>query len=197
MLARSVISGCVLSALLGCSDPAAEPEPSPTELVIEPLMYVPEDQPVHLLEDGGNIDLFLPPQGGFVVLVGAQIDHSDSDVVDLEASLRDVNSGELVVESSRSVKLQRLPGHPTKYITDRRSISQVVHLTLCPSEQPGGAVDQELSLELTATELYSDFTTGTASMRLTPICNEVTPAAQAYCECLCGPNYVPGKCNLP
>lgn len=159
-------------------------------------MYVPEDQPVHLLEDGGEIDLFLPPQGGFVVLVGAQIDHSDSDVVDLEASLRDAQSGDLVVESSRAVKLQRVPGHPTKYITDRRSISQVVHLALCPSEQAMGVEGRELSLELTATELYSDFTTGSATLRLTPVCNGSTPAANAYCACVCGPNAV-GNCGPP
>ncbi|MEZ4222189.1 MAG: hypothetical protein R3B13_14735 [Polyangiaceae bacterium] len=155
-------------------------------------MYTPEAEPIALLHDDGPIDLYLPPQGGFVVLVGAQIDGTDSDVVDLEASLTDPDSGDVVVESSRSVKLQKLPGHETKYITDRRSISQVVHLTLCPSELSGGVAGHGLDLHLRATELYSDFTTGEVSMRLTPICSD--PAQSALCECMCGPNYAPGAC---
>ncbi len=160
-------------------------------------MYTPETDPVVLLEDGGDIDFFLPPQGGFVILVGAQIDHTDSNVVDLEATLKNAATGELVVEDSRNVKLQRLPGHPTKFITDRRSISQVVHLTLCPSESAAGANGIELELELKATELYSDFSTGSATLRVTPVCNEAQSATQEYCKCLCGPDYKPGKCFTP
>ncbi len=160
-------------------------------------MYTPEAEPVALLQDGGDIDFFLPPQGGFVVLVGAQIDHTDSDVVDLEATLKNAATGELVMEDSRMVRLQRLPGHPTKFITDRRSISQVVHLTLCPSENAAGAKGVELELELKATELYSDFSTGSATLRITPMCRELQADTQAYCECLCGPDYKPGKCFTP
>lgn len=183
-------------ALLGlaCAEPSARRAPS-GDLVIEPLMYTPETEPIALLEPGGEIDLVLPPQGGFVVLVGAQIDHTDSDVVDLYAALRDPSTGEVIEEQSRNVKLQRLPGHPTKFVTDRRSSSQVVHLTLCPTEQPLGIDGRELELTVSAVELYSDFSEGSATLSITPVCGSDDPIERAQCECQCRPGYSLQKCT--
>jgi hypothetical protein len=142
---------------------------------------------------GGPIELWSAPQGGHVSRIGAKVAGLETDTAELVARLRDPVSGKVIVESSRTAPMVAVPGEPGVKQPDPSSMYDVVHLPLCP-DNDGRAIDgQPFLLEVRATELYADFSEGSATMEVTPTCGSDEPSP-GYCACECGPDYAPAKC---
>jgi hypothetical protein len=165
------------------------------ELVVKPLMYTPPDTPTVLLEAGDALELWTAPQGGHVVNVGARIQGLDTDTIELRVRVRDLELRTIVAEEGRTVITREVPGEPGWRETDRRTRSQVTHVALCPNYGSRDIVGLEYEVEVSVTELYSDFTTGSASLVLLPSCLQTDSVLHDACICECTANYVLGKCG--
>jgi hypothetical protein len=164
-------------------------------LELRPTMYTPIDLPPKLLADGDEMELWSAPQGGHVILAGVQIRGLDSEFIELYGALRDLETGMLVSEAVRTVVVAPLEGEPGWVENDRRSVSQMVHITLCPNYEPKPINGTAYELELEVTELYDDFETGSASVEIVPTCMQAEPQPLERCQCECEADYVVGKCS--
>lgn len=141
---------------------------------------------------GGPLELFAPPQGGFVVLIGARVAGLDSKTVELAARLTSA-TGMLLAESTRTTEL--VPAPKAGWLeTDASDLYSAVHLTLCPPEPSVTVADESAHLELLVTELYSDFSSGRVEFDVTPTCVAGGAADADYCRCQCG---VKAACTPP
>jgi hypothetical protein len=159
--------------------------------------FTEEGQPLSLLQDGDFLHLWNAPQGGHVVLVGAEVRGLSDDVVSIEARLVDEDSGELVKDDFRSIIMKPIeaePGWMSPYI---RSRSQVAHIPLCPDVQRRTLQGKEFLLNIEISELGTECELSKAEqVRVTPDCLQRDDAERAFCTCQCQPEYEPGSCAL-
>jgi len=210
-LTTIAFASSLLSLLPACSDEKQSPAGTagttgtagsggsgPTTLELQPFVYAEPELPVTLLSDGDPIELWHAPQSGFVILVGSRVRGLDSDTIEIEVTLRDPVSEEVVGTHTRTVVMEVVPDDPEWMQNDRRTRSQVAHVPLCPRLGPGDVVGREHLLEVHITELYADFTEGFASVRVVPTCFQTDPTENARCACECAENYSPDSaCNPP
>src|SRR5947209_7399810 len=103
----------ILPALLffACGDdPALPPMPDVTPIEVAPAMYL-STQALMTVKDGDLIDLVRPPQGGYVLFVGARIKGTKEKVVELRGRLR-MASGMVIGQDGRTVTLQPAADDP-------------------------------------------------------------------------------------
>lgn len=191
-------------AAAGCGAPSPGPGGSggaagaggsgPTDLEVTAMMYTTPDTPEVLCVDGDSFELWRAPQGGHVMVVGARVAGLESDTIELRARLRDAESGWIVAEEARTVVMDEVPGEPGVLQTDRRTRSQAAHVPVCPDYDDDDIVDREHILEVEVTELYADFSQGTALVRVVPACMQ-EGADQERCRCECSAGYTLGKCS--
>jgi hypothetical protein len=163
------------------------------ELVIFPAQFVEEGVAMRMLSPGDPVDLWNAPQGGHVVLLGAKIANLTSDTANIRARFRRPDTGLIVAEEGRTVKMVPVPGEPGLMQPDIRSNSQVSNVPLCPSYEHLGIVDETFDVELRVTALYTQpVQVGEATIRVVARCS--TPDDETFCRCDCGPDYVLGKC---
>ena len=149
---------------------------------------------MRMLDEGDPVDLWNAPQGGHVVLFGAKVKNMTSEVANIKVRFRRPDTGLIVAEEGRSVKMVPVPNEPDTLQPDIRSFSQVANVPLCPSYSGVGIVDQTFDVEVLVTALYTDpVQTGTARLKVVAKCS--TPSDETFCRCDCGPDYVLGKCN--
>jgi hypothetical protein len=78
---------------------------------------------------------------------------------------------------------------------DHRSLSQMVHVPLCPDYRSRDIAGEPYLVEVEVLELYADDSTGSAELSLIPTCMQTALDEKAECECECAAQYVPGKCG--
>jgi len=157
--------------------------------------FVEEDEPLALLQDGDFLHLWNAPQGGHVVLVGAEVRGLTDDVVSIHASLLDEASGELVRDDIRSIVMKPIEAEPGWMSPDIRSRSQVAHIPLCPDTERRTLQGQEFLLEVEISELGTECELSkTERLHVVPDCLQRDDAERAFCSCQCQPEYEPGTC---
>ena len=179
----------------GSAGSSAEDASGPGDLEVRPFMYTPPEQPVAMLENGGPIELYRPPQGGHVILVGARVKGLESDYIELRVRVRVPETRLILAEKVTTVAMETVPEDPSFKQNDRRSISQVAHIAVCPDYDARDIVGAEQLIEVTVTELYADFSTGSAEVSVVPTCMQTSAAEKTHCECECTANYVLGRCG--
>jgi hypothetical protein len=163
-------------------------------LVILPAQFTEESMPMRMLGEGDPVDLWNAPQGGHVILFGAKVKNMTTEVANIKVRFRRPDTGLIVAEEGRSVKMVGVPGEPGTLQPDIRSRSQVANVPLCPSYTRIGIVDESFDVEVLVTALYTDpVQTGTAKLKVVARCS--TPSDETFCRCDCGPDYFLGKCN--
>jgi hypothetical protein len=161
-------------------------------LEVHPAQFTQESMPMRMLYDGDPVDLWSAPQGGEVVLFGAKVKHMSSEFADLKVRFRRPDTGLIVAEERRSVKMVPVPDEPGVFQPDISSFSQVANVPLCPSIMAEGIVDLPFDVEVFVTALYTQpVETGTCKVRVVARC----PTGGEQCRCECGPNYYLGKCS--
>jgi hypothetical protein len=167
--------------------------PPSGELEVIPGMFVVEDSPLSPIHEGDSIDLTLPPQGGHVLLVGAQVRNLATDTIELRTRIRDMDTDTIVAEEGRTVVMVKVPGDPTLSQPELRSRSQVNHVPVCPNYGDKDVVGRAHKLEVRVRELYVDVPrSATGTRTVTPSCANNADVAECVCECSAG--FVLGKC---
>jgi hypothetical protein len=177
---------------LDASDGATEAnEAGP--LVVLPAQFTEESTPMRMLAEGDPVDLWSAPQGGHVVLVGAKVRNMPSDTANLKVRFRRPDTGFIVAEEGRTVKMVPVPDEPGAMEPDLRTRSQVSNVPLCPSYGSLGIVDEAFLMEVEVTALYADPPpSGRATVHVVARCS--APSDEAFCRCDCGADYSLGKC---
>jgi hypothetical protein len=195
----------VLAALCLCAAgcPKDPPPPSCTlpfagdrdaGLEIQPLLDVPSDGGAQLmpLQDGDVVEIYPPPQGGFVFFPTARVRNLDPCNTAQEAGLYDPATGDLV--GGRSRRSSNLVDEGTGWwvARDLTGFSAVPNVAACP-DQSGIGVLAGRTLELRVTITDQEMRTATRSFMVTLDCPP--GPCQSLCQCTCGPAYVLGKCG--
>ncbi|GAC1546919.1 MAG: hypothetical protein NVS3B10_10840 [Polyangiales bacterium] len=139
------------------------------------------------VNDGDDVALTFPPQGGRVIFAGVRATNLDPCAVKLSGALRDETSLNVRVDT-RTVNLKPTgDGWGASLDTDISSFSNV---PTCPNQWADTDVfDHEFELTLTVTERGGR--TATQTLKVKPRCAE--PAREAECRCICKRGYVLGE----
>ncbi len=127
---------------------AASEADADSGLVILPAQFTQEAMPMRMLGAGDPVDLWNAPQGGHVILLGAKVKNLTSDTATLKVRFRRPDTGLIVNDEGRTVKMVPVPDEPGVMQPDIRSRSQVSNVALCPSYGPMGIVDESFDMEV-------------------------------------------------
>lgn len=186
--------------LLGCSTPPNPPEEdagpiggcklpylgdSSAEMIVDVVALGPNGK-MKPIEDGSDITLMFPPQGGRVVFAGVRATNLNPCGVRLSGALRDPISKQVRLDS-RIINLQvASDGYGQSDIAD---IFTFANIAACPnqwSDQDLMDVPYELTVSLTDNEDRKV----TKVLQVIPRCNE--PGQVGGCVCQCDSEYVLG-----
>lgn len=138
-----------------------------------------------LLDPDADVTLVHPPQGGRVILIGAQVENFTTDTADIETTLWSPD-GKQYTRAARTIAVVPVPGRPDLVQPDLRSRTQVSHMTMCPVVGDRDIVDRTWSLEVRMTEYGTSCPrTGSARIAVVPRCVDADPTSLASCRCLC------------
>jgi hypothetical protein len=149
------------------------------------------------LNDGDDLAVVFPPQGGRVAFVGVRALNLDGCGVQVTGALRDLGSRQIRVDG-RTVNLRKEPdgwgttGQGTKTnIEDSAAIGDYSNVPLCPNQWADVNVfDQPFELEVLVQDRRKK--QATKVIKVTPRCAE-PGAKETACRCLCKKGYVLGE----
>jgi hypothetical protein len=142
------------------------------------------DGSTFVVEDGGEVPLVLPPQGGRVLFIGVRAKSFPACGVQLSGVLRDEPTGQITLES-RTVNLEPRDGDwagSVDALPDTFS-----NLPVCPNSWSsrdafGEPYELTISLSTEAGDVVSK------TVHVTPVCSADDPE----CTCICDADYVLG-----
>jgi hypothetical protein len=149
------------------------------------------------LEDGGDLAVLFPPQGGRVAFVGVRALNVDGCGLQILGALRDTTTKQLRLDG-RTVNLRREPdgwgttGRGTSAnVADSAEIGDYSNVPLCPNQWASMNVyDVPFELEVRITDRSKK--TASKTITVIPRCAEPGPREVA-CRCLCRVGYVLGE----
>jgi hypothetical protein len=190
-----------LAALLGTAACSPEPPPgadctvgflgddaSPPELQIIALQA---GDSIVDVDDGGTVDMLLPPQGGRVLFVGVRATNVDGCGLELTGALRDEHTQQVRFDT-RTIDLVLDDGGwgASGTGTVSTDISNFSNIPVCPNQWSTTDVYGN-SYGLEVTILDRESRTLTKQIRVTPRCGQ--PANLAECLCICKAGYSLGE----
>lgn len=149
------------------------------------------------LNDGDDLAVIFPPQGGRVAFVGVRATNLDGCAVQITGALRDPSTQQVRLDG-RTVNLKRqddgygVAGMGTgSNIADSAEIGDYSNVPLCPNQWASKDIyDQPFELELLVTDRNRK--TMSKKITVTPRCAEPGEKETA-CRCLCRNGYVLGE----
>jgi hypothetical protein len=166
---------------------------SPTDAIeVTPAQYDTTTMQLTDIADGDPIDLSLPPQGGFVIFVGARVKHLDDASAVVRGTLYDAAGTKMLSMDGRAVQMhQQKDG---SWLPDLTSYTNVANIAVCPSTTTTDLFNQPMTLEVSVTESKSG-RMGYARRRVVPSCRQTNAMQKTLCECECAANFSIGKCT--
>lgn len=149
------------------------------------------------LNDGDDLAIVFPPQGGRVSFIGVRATNLNGCGVQVLGALRDLGSRQVRTDG-RTVNLQKEPDGwgttgqgTTTNIADSAAIGDYSNVPVCPNEWADVDIfDQTFELEVQVKDRSKK--SATKVIKVTPRCSE--PGAKATaCRCLCKHGYVLGE----
>lgn len=148
------------------------------------------------LDDGDALHLWNAPQGGHVVLVGAEVRGLAADKVRIEARLLDASTEDLIKDDVRNIVMKPIEAEEGWMTPDIRSRAQVAHIPMCPDVQSRTLLGREFLLEVEIEQTEPCAVAGIGRVLVVPDCNQEALSEREFCACQCHPDYEPGQCNL-
>ncbi|HZS38463.1 MAG TPA: hypothetical protein VFF06_16625 [Polyangia bacterium] len=179
-------------ALAGCS--AAPPGMMGDPITVTPAIYDSTTMQLTDVQPNGPIDLVKPPQGGFVLFVGARVHNLHDANVEIRGRLLDPTSGAIVAEDGRIGAMQRDSADATLWLPDLRSYQNVSNIAVCPTTGSVSRDREPFTLEVLITEQASG-RVGTAMIPAVPTCRQPAANDLQFCQCECSGNWFLGKCT--
>jgi hypothetical protein len=186
---------CLLVCLVACSSPTPSPAAidaavdSGSAAQIDATMEGPEVAIIYRTRDGKAVDaamdapvpMIFPPQGGFVMLVGARVRGLDPATVTVTASLRDAATTPVLTLEMRPVSLT-LGADGWAWPADPDDMFDWANLPTCPlSNTTRNLYDQAYVLRIAATDGAAN--SSEAKLTIVPTCESGTAGALCRCQC--------------
>lgn len=151
------------------------------------LIYYGADEMDHPLEDGGVVDLILPPQGGRVLFIGVRATNVDPCEAVLTGAMRDTDTQQVRFDTRTINLVADGDGWGKSATGDIASYANVpaCHNTWTPKDIFGS----DFQLEVVLKDRAGKEVQKTISAR--PSCAE--PENEAECLCICQGGYVLGQ----
>jgi hypothetical protein len=184
--------------LAGCTDP-----PAPrcqngfigdAKLAPEVQMLVTDGKSKLLapVADGDTLPMEPPPQGGFILYIGAAARNLDGCGVQLAGSLRDPDTGAQVGFDGRNTDLVK--GDDGWSRSDPGDNSNTANVNSCPDYTSKDRHNGEYDLVLKVTDRQKRTASVTHRVKLACDPSLVEPG-YSECVCTCSADYFLGKCN--
>ena len=142
--------------------------------------------------DGDSIPMEPPPQGGYVMYIGAAARNVDGCNINLAGTLRDPQTGSELGFDARDTNL--VVGSDGWGRSDATDNSNESNVNACPDYTPADRVNGTFELEMKVTDRGGRTASVSHSVKL--VCDpSLTGAELANCMCTCAANYKLGKCN--
>ena len=142
--------------------------------------------------DGDEIPMEPPPQGGFVIYIGAEANNVDACEIQVAATLRDPTSGNQESFESRTINM--IVGDDGWARSDPSNDANEANVAVCPDFSMKDRVNGQFTLELKVTDHEKRTASVTHPVKL--VCDPaLAPADEAECMCACSANYMLGKCG--
>lgn len=141
---------------------------------------------------GAQLDLVRPPQGGYVVFVGARVTgFAQPTTVELTGLLKE--GATVISQDARTVTLEQAPDDPNVWIPDLRSFTSVSNIAVCPSNSTTDRVNATFTLEVQVLDRATG-RMGAGDQTTQLVCNQSDAMVKANCTCECQGNFMVGKC---
>jgi hypothetical protein len=144
---------------------------------------------------GDPVPLEPPPQGGYVMYVGAQVRNLDACGAEIRGSLRDPVTDDEIGFDARTTNL--VLGADGWGRPDPSNNSNVSNVNGCPDYTAKDVQNQPYNLRVTVVDRSGR--SGSVTLPIRPTCDQIAdPLVRRDCVSTCSANYVLGKCgNLP
>jgi len=144
------------------------------------------------VNDGDSIPLEPPPQGGFVMYIGAAVRNVDACNIELAGTLRDPDTGAQLGYDARNTNLVK--GSDGWARSDPTNNANEANVNGCPDYTSKDRVNQEFVMEMKATDRGKR--SASVSHRVKLICDPTLSLADYNeCYCACSADYRLGKCS--
>ena len=146
------------------------------------------------LRDGGSLTIVPPPQGGFIVMVGARARNLDPCGVMLTVALRDPHTQQVRLDA-RTVNLQTSTATPD-WVETSSQLAGVANVPVCPNQWASTDIyGQAFQLEVTVED--SAHRRAMTTLQVSPACSTDKTFAMG-CSCQCQAGYKLGQaCPTP
>jgi hypothetical protein len=145
------------------------------------------------VQDGDDVSMLLPPQGGRVVFAGVRATNVEGSELQLTEALRDLATRQVRFDSRTINLVPTGDGWGVSASLDApasNAIGSFSNIPVCPNEWSATDVyDHAYSLEVTIHDRKGRMLT--KAIRVTPRCDE--PENLAECLCICMGGYVLGQ----
>ncbi len=161
-------------------------------LEVRPLYYRGSGAPYEPIDKGAKLTLQLPPQGGYVLWIAAEVTGVQASEIDIRGRLRSKETGYILAEEYRTVAVKPVaPGSDTVR-PEPLTMRNVTNLPVCPNYGEEEFLGIPLVLEVTVDDLStSPQGRGTSKTTVMLVCAE----GATNCPCECSLGYVLGKCG--
>jgi hypothetical protein len=183
--------------LAGCPDPVKPRCPAgfvgDSSKPVEVEMLVTDGTSMMLspVADGADIPMERPPQGGYVMYIGARAKNVDACGIEVAGRLIDPDTNmQLGFDARNTDMVKTADGWAT---VDPKDNSNESNVNACPDYFPKDRVNTEYILEMKVTD--REKRTATVSHRVRLVCDPLLdPILAATCQCECSANYMLGQC---
>jgi hypothetical protein len=143
------------------------------------------------IDEGSDVPILFPPQGGRVVFVGVRATNFEGCNVQLSGALRDPSTQQVRIDARTIVMHATGDGHAVNDpVQGAPDISSFSNIPVCPNQWASTNVfDKEFELSVTIKDAKGKL--GTKTIHVTPRCAE--PDKLAECLCICKLGYVLGE----
>jgi hypothetical protein len=139
--------------------------------------------------EGARVPLIQPPQGGWIVFLGARATNIDGCRVDITTSFRDVPDGPILQVDRRPTKLD---ASGDGWGITRPSYAG--NLPICPQlTATRNLHDEPYEITVTLEDAYGQ--RASQAMQIVPVCPDPDPTGRCLCEC--DQHYVVGAACEP
>ena len=175
----------------GASNAAGAGGTATRPLGVTPLYYGGKGEPFQLIEEGAKLLVKLPPQGGYVLWIGAAVRGFGDSTVEVHGRLRSKVTGAIVAEEERTFTLGPADEDGWAWPTPI-SIRNLSNIPVCPNYGDEELLGVPLILEVRI-EDHSTNPPGLGAVKLGVTLGCVEGATNCPCECSLG--YFLGQCG--
>ncbi|MEK6609109.1 MAG: hypothetical protein AABZ30_15735 [Myxococcota bacterium] len=149
------------------------------------------------LEDGDDVPLIRPPQGGHVVFIGARITNFCGNNAQLRGWVRHASDGNLVAFEGRTLDFNPIKGDEAWGRPSYAGIAGVTNVPVCPNNTGRPLLGGPVLISAEIADRQGRIV-ASPEIAVNLVCTQESKDCRGLCTCECDENYDLGNgCDLP